>query len=81
MYIAVSAIQINYNPGAYNIQGTVVSSGGTNTGFEVFVDDNATAEDLNSAIAEAARGKCRENSENIDTDQAVTIFGGAVQVS
>lgn len=79
-YIAVTNIAANGNPNSFYLAAIVVSSGNTNTGIEVYADDDATPEQINAAIAEAARDACRANSENIATDAPVMIFGGAVQV-
>lgn len=79
-YISVHSIKTNGNPGSFYIVGTVISSGNTEAGIELFADDDATPEAINLAIAEAARQVCRANAENIAIDAPVMIFGVAAQV-
>lgn len=79
MYIAVAGFQIGSNPSAIYLIFPVISSGGTNTNAEVYLDDDATAAEMQADIAEAARQVCRANGENIDAGAPVTIFGGVVQ--
>lgn len=79
-YISVHSVKTNSNGNSYYITANVISSGGTDSTLEAFEDDAATSEDINAAIAEAARNVCRANNESIDNDAPVMIFGAAVQV-
>lgn len=79
-YIAVSGLRVNPNPGSIYLAFDLVSSGGTSTSAEAFLDDDVTISEIHEAVAEAAREACRANSENVDAGARVNIFGGAVQV-